>query len=66
MDADRTGKITYTEWLAATIEESMLQEDRTIEEAFDFFDLDATGTINLDELTRVLGEEEALLALKAI
>jgi len=64
LDADRTGRITYTEWLTATLEKGLLAEEATIKRAFQFFDLDGSGEISADELRTILGEEDALRAMK--
>jgi len=59
LDADGTGKINYTEWLAAAIKPSEITSEKVIREVFDFFDIDGTGKISRDELCQVLGDEAA-------
>lgn len=56
-DLDGTGKIRYTEFLAATIEaQGAISEDR-LAEAFDRLDSDDSGYIDAANLIDMLGEE---------
>ncbi|CAD7936027.1 unnamed protein product [Amoebophrya sp. A120] len=68
LDADGTGTVTYTEWLASVFERSLLKQEETIQKAFQYFDLDASGEISFEELSTVLGndEEEAGRILKKL
>merc|ERR1711957_427298 len=58
LDADGTGKIKYTEWLAATMKPSALSTDKAIMKMFSFFDIEQTGKISRAELKQVLGKDE--------
>ena len=56
-DLDGTGRIRYTEFLAATIEAQGAISEERLAEAFDRFDTDDTGYISVDNLTDVLGKD---------
>jgi len=55
LDADGTGKVHYTEWLAATMQPSALATDKAIKQVYHYLDIDQTGHIAPHELYRVLG-----------
>mmetsp|Transcript_16016 Transcript_16016/g.37107 ORF Transcript_16016/g.37107 Transcript_16016/m.37107 type:complete len:896 (-) Transcript_16016:313-3000(-) len=57
VDLDGTGRIRYTEFLAATIEAQGAISEGRLAEAFDRFDTDDTGFISVDNLTDVLGKD---------
>jgi len=57
MDVDGTGKISFTEFLAASIESHGLIEEERIAEAFDRIDHDDSGYITVDNLEDILGNE---------
>ena len=57
MDIDGTGKVSFTEFLAATIEAHGMIEEERIAEAFDRIDCDDSGYITVDNLKEVLGDE---------
>ena len=52
LDADGTGKVHYTEWLAATMRPSTLATDKAIKQVFHYLDIDQTGKIKPHELFR--------------
>jgi len=57
IDTDKTGKISYTEFLAATIElHENIEEDR-IWDAFEQIDSDNTGFISKENLRDLLGKD---------
>lgn len=56
-DLDGTGKIKYTEFLAATIESTGLVTEERIAEAFDRLDSDDSGYISLQDLREILGDD---------
>ncbi|CAD7964062.1 unnamed protein product, partial [Amoebophrya sp. A25] len=58
LDADGSGTVTYTEWLAFVFERSLLKHEETIQKAFQYFDLDASGEISFEELSTVVGNDE--------
>ena len=55
-DLDGSGRIRYTEFLAATIEAQGAISEERLAEAFDRFDTDDSGYISVDNLKDVLGE----------
>ena len=55
-DLDGSGRIRYTEFLAATIEAQGAISEERLAEAFDRFDTDDSGFISVDNLKDVLGE----------
>jgi len=59
LDTNRTGTITYTEWLAATLDPSMLAAEGVMDQIYKFFDIDGNGEVCKTELTHVLGNEKA-------
>lgn len=66
-DSRRSGKLSYTTWLAATLRPEALATERAVKAAFDFFaaeDKRGTRAISKAELLRLLGEEDAQSALQ--
>jgi len=64
LDADGTGKIHWTEWLAATIQPSEIASDQAVDNVFDFLDVERTHTrVHLRELEQVLGDEASAASL---
>merc|ERR1712224_1065392 len=57
IDTDGSGKIDYTEFLAATMERSVYMKEEKLHAAFSLLDLDGNGRISKDELKQVLGKE---------
>jgi len=59
MDVNRDGQMSYTEFLAACMDQKKLQEsDDLCWRAFKAFDLDNDGAIKLSEVRRILGTNE--------
>jgi len=56
-DLDGSGRIRYTEFLAATIEAQGDISEERLAEAFDRFDKDDTGCIGVDDLAEILGNK---------
>merc|ERR1740117_44452 len=54
IDADRSGSIDYSEFIAATLDKSSFLKKDLCREAFTIFDKDGNGTISLDELREML------------
>ena len=54
---DGTGRIRYTEFIAATIEAHGLISEERLAEAFDRLDSDDSGFISAENLTEILGDE---------
>lgn len=57
VDLDGSGRIRYTEFLAATIEAQGAISEERLAEAFDRFDSDDSGYISVDNLAEVLGHD---------
>ncbi|KAL7568560.1 hypothetical protein ACA910_002672 [Epithemia clementina (nom. ined.)] len=57
VDLDGTGKIRYTEFLAATIEAQGAISEERLAEAFDRIDSDDSGYISKENLRSLLGDE---------
>lgn len=57
IDFDGTGKISFTEFLSATIEAHGTIEEERIAEAFDRIDCDDSGYITVENLREMLGDE---------
>lgn len=56
-DLDGSGKLRYTEFLAATIESTDLVTEERLAEAFDRLDTDDSGYISVGDLRELLGED---------
>lgn len=50
IDTDGSGKIDYTEFLAATMEKSVYMKEEKLHAAFSALDLNNTGRISRDNL----------------
>jgi len=53
LDANQTGKIHYTEWLAATLKPTWFASDLAVEQLFNFFDIKGNGLLSKEELLSV-------------
>jgi len=58
VDSDGSGKIDYTEFLAATLEKRAYVEESVCWAAFRVFDLDGDGKISNKELQKILTQDE--------
>ena len=58
IDVDKNGKIDYTEFLAATLEEKTYLKKERLFEAFCVFDRDNTGSISKENIMKVLKAEK--------
>lgn len=61
-DADHDGQLDYNEFLAATINLTNLENEENLRKAFQYFDMDGSGTIDLHELQEALHTGGALTA----
>eukprot|EP00475_Leptophrys_vorax_P028144 TRINITY_DN40556_c0_g1_i2.p2 TRINITY_DN40556_c0_g1~~TRINITY_DN40556_c0_g1_i2.p2 ORF type:complete len:120 (-),score=28.03 TRINITY_DN40556_c0_g1_i2:460-819(-) len=61
---DGNGEIDYSEFVAATMQSRGLDNDKNLRAAFDFFDSDRSGYIDIEELADALGAD--LTSLKEI
>jgi Ca2+-binding EF-hand superfamily protein len=57
VDLDGSGRIRYTEFLAATIEAQGAISEERLADAFDRFDTDDSGYISVDNLAAILGKD---------
>jgi Ca2+-binding EF-hand superfamily protein len=57
VDLDGTGRIRYTEFLAATIEAQGAISEERLAEAFDRLDSDDSGYISAENLAEILGKD---------
>ena len=53
--------IDYSEWLAATLDIRKFVTDSKLRIVFDFFDKDASGYIDMEELKLVLGNDKKII-----
>lgn len=60
VDADGSGEIDYTEFLAATIESRQCLRESACRAAFRVFDKDDDGRITLEELASVLRDRQVM------
>jgi len=56
MDVDGNGELDYEEFVAATLDQSKMQDEDHLERAFAYFDKDNSGSITLDELKKVIAD----------
>ena len=52
MDADGNGKLDYTEFIAATMEEHLYLKDELLHKVFEYFDKDQTGKVSAESLAQ--------------
>uniref|UniRef100_A0A7S3K0F3 non-specific serine/threonine protein kinase n=1 Tax=Aureoumbra lagunensis TaxID=44058 RepID=A0A7S3K0F3_9STRA len=57
VDHDGTGRISYTEFIAACLEGSSLVQEDQLAEAFDRLDADESGSISRENLRDILGNQ---------
>lgn len=65
VDADGSGEIDYTEFIAAALDEKLYMKESICYEAFTVFDRNGDGKISKEELSQVLqdgGSDEAATA----
>jgi len=62
-DSDGSGVIDYTEFLAATLDRKTYHQEDVVWQAFKKFDLDGNGTIDRNELSKVLGDPSVASAM---
>ena len=62
IDADKSGKINYTEFIAATMNQSIYLKEEKLFQAFKMFDKNNDGFITADEIKNVLGSKQWLTA----
>ena len=54
-DFNNNGDIDYFEWLASTVESSVITHSTKLRMAFQYFDLDNTGKISLQNIKKIMG-----------
>ena len=54
IDVDGSGMIEYSEWVLSTIDRNKLLSQKYLKKAFNCFDLDGLGKINLDQILQIL------------
>jgi len=62
-DTDGSGVVDYTEFLAATMDKKIYNQEEVVWTAFKKFDLDDNGTIDVQELEKVLGDDSVMEAM---
>jgi len=55
LDHERTGKVHYMEFLAATLESRVKLTGQLLNQAFDHLDVESTGKISIDNMQQLLG-----------
>lgn len=56
-DTDQSGQIDYTEFIAATLDAQVFLRNDYLRTAFDMFDKDKSGKIDIREICQMLGQE---------
>ena len=59
MDSDHSGKIDYTEFIAATMGRSHYMKDSKLRSVFHMVDTDGSGKIDKNELKNILAIHKA-------
>jgi len=57
VDTDGSGVLDYTEFLAATMDKKVYDQESAVWQAFKKFDIDGSGAIDVKELRKVLGDD---------
>lgn len=57
-DTDGSGEINYTEFIAATIDQTIFLREDYLRTAFDMFDKDGSGKIDNDEVIALLAGDD--------
>ena len=55
VDADNSGEIDFSEFVAATVDKSKLLQEDKLRLAFGYYDRDGSGEISIEEIREVLG-----------
>mmetsp|Transcript_181 Transcript_181/g.736 ORF Transcript_181/g.736 Transcript_181/m.736 type:complete len:624 (+) Transcript_181:3-1874(+) len=63
LDVDQNERVSWVEWLSATLSSDTIASEYSAKEVFNFFDADGSQSISEAELQRVVGEEEANIIL---
>ena len=61
IDADKSGSINYTEFIAATMNQSVYLKEEKLYQAFKMFDKNNDGFISPEEIKAVLGSRVVLM-----
>ncbi|KAF4685517.1 hypothetical protein FOZ60_006504 [Perkinsus olseni] len=64
VDADQSGEVDYTEFVAAVMDRNNVMQKEAVDAAFNWFDQDSNGKISRAELEEVVGDEEANWAIE--
>lgn len=57
IDANQTGCISYSEFLASAMRRKMFSDEEKLIEAFDRLDVDGNGYLEIDDFKQLMGEE---------
>jgi calcium-dependent protein kinase len=57
MDADKNGKINYTEFIAASMSQNLYLKEEKVYQAFKMFDKNGDGFISSEEIKSILGSK---------
>jgi calcium-dependent protein kinase len=58
LDTNNNGYIDYTEFLAGCMRSKIYLKEDHLRSAFEYFDIDQSGTITVEELKKVLSNDE--------
>ena len=59
-DTDNSGQIDYTEFIAATLDAQVFMRQNYLRTAFDMFDKDKSGKIDVHEIMEMLGADGSM------
>ena len=58
IDTDHSGRIDYTEFIAATMDQKLYLKDEKLHEAFNAFDPHSTGKISIKDIKKFLNLQD--------
>lgn len=57
-DVSNSGSLNYTEFIAATLDSQIFLREEYLQAAFEMFDKDNSGSIDIDEISQLLQGED--------
>lgn len=57
VDTDNNGAINYTEFIAATLNNRILEDQKKLKKAFDYIDVNHDGTVDSNDIANVFASK---------